>query len=162
MSEEQKPADFGADDASEDAIIMARDTIVGDLRDMILDQLRHNHDALPWNARTENKQRETVELVTKAVQHAVDKAVRLIASDGRPFLMGTLAKVQIKDGIQAQINLSKSDPLRHSLIDAQGQTVMVIVADSDAFSGTRGDVKTTPDQSSLIDGDEAEDGKAAA
>jgi hypothetical protein len=135
-----------------DPVVVARDTMVGDLRDCMLDLLRNNTSSLPWNMLPEAQQRATIEKVTKAAEHAVERAVHIIATDGRTALVGELVKIQVKDGIQVQINLSKHDPLRHDLIDAQGKAVLLVVSDADDYGGARAPVKVEPDQKSILDG----------
>lgn len=97
---------------------IARETMTGDLRDCILDFLKHNNNPLPWNVQGEGAQRDTVEKVTKAVQTAVEKCVLLIASDARPTIVANLKKVTVADEIKAVVTLGKGDPQRHNLIDA--------------------------------------------
>ena len=136
-----------------DAAVVARDTMVGDLRDCMLDFLRHNTSALPWNMLPEQQQRDTIEKVTKAAEVAVARAVHIIATDGRTAIVGELIKIQVKDGIQVQVNLSKHDPQRHELIDAQGKAVLLVVAGAEGYGGARAPVKVDPDPKTLLDGE---------
>jgi len=135
----------------EQDIIFAAETAAGDVRDFILDRLKHDHKPLPWNMRPEKEQRELVEATEKAVRRIIQQLVHVIAAGGRPVLKGTLVKVLVKDGLKAQIDMLMTDPLRHMLIDHQSRGVLVAIADPDRFGGARGDVKVTPDQSSLLD-----------
>jgi len=133
---------------------IARETMTGDLRDCILDFLKHNNNPLPWNVQGEGAQRDTVEKVTKAVQTAVEKCVLLIASDARPTIVANLKKVTVADEIKAEVTLGKGDPQRHNLIDAQGMTVLIIVTDSAPYEGEKAPVDIKADQGNLIDGDD--------
>jgi hypothetical protein len=128
---------------------MAVKTLTGDLRDFILDRLRHEKNEQPWNKRSENEQRETVSRVEDAVRHAVTQAVELIAGQGHHVMRATLASIQVKDGLKATLEMSKHDQLRHQFMDAQGATVLVVVADINEFVGERAPVKITPDQTRL-------------
>ena len=130
---------------------IARETMTGDLRDCILDFLKHNNNPLPWNVQSEGAQRDTVEKVTNAVQTAVEKCVLLIASDARPTIVATLKKVTVSDEIKAEVIMGKSDPQRHNLIDAQGMTVLIIVTDSAPYEGEKAPVDIKKDQGNLID-----------
>lgn len=128
---------------------VARETMTGDLRDCLLDFMKHEKNPLPWNMRTEDQQREVIEKVTKAVGVAVEKAVKIIASDARSVIEGTLDKIVVKDGIKAEISLSQHNSFRHSLIDAQGDVVMMVVANTAAYEGERKAAKPDPDQKDL-------------
>ena len=134
-----------------DIITLATETLMGDLRDFLLDRLKHDHNPLPWNMRPEKDQAETIERTTSAVRTWVHRACTLIAAGGVQAARGSLVKFQAKDGIQMQINVGISDPLRHALMDHVGQPVMVILADVEAHQGERSAVKPTPDQASILD-----------
>lgn len=133
---------------------IARETMTGDLRDCILDFLKHNNNPLPWNVQSEGAQRDTVEKVTNAVQTAVEKCVLLIASDARPTIVATLKKVTVGDAIKAEVVLGKNDPQRHNLIDSQGMSVLIIVTDSAPYEGEKAPVDITADQGNLMDDDD--------
>lgn len=146
---------------SDKALKLARETMTGDLRDCLLDFLKHDKEVLPWNMLSEEKQSDKIEKVTKAVNVAVEKAVAIMAADGKTTIKGNLEKITIKDGIKAEITMSQSDSQRHSLVDAQGHTVLIIVADKAKYEGERKPAKPDPDQPSLPGNDEAEYEEAA-
>ena len=138
---------------------IARDTMTGDLRDCLLDFLKNDKNPLPWNLQGESSQRETIEKVERAVRHAVERCVRIIASEARSVIVAKLEQVTVKDGFKAVVSLSsKSDPLRHELVDAQGQEVLLVVSGSDPFSGERSPVEVQPDQHVLSGTDEDDEG----
>lgn len=133
---------------------IARETMTGDLRDCILDFLKHNTNPLAWNLQGEAVQRDTIEKVTKAAQSAVEKCVLILASDARPTIVANLKKVTVGDEIKAEVTLGKSNPLRHALIDSQGMEVLIIVTDSAPYEGEKAPVEVKPDQGNLIEDDE--------
>jgi hypothetical protein len=130
-------------------ITLASETLMGDLRDFILDRLKHDHNPLPWDMRGEDEQKATIESVQSATRHWVYRAVTLIAAGGQRAARGSLIKFVVKDGIQMQVNLAASDQLRHELADHVGNSVMIIIADAEQFQGERSAVRVTPDQSRL-------------
>ena len=135
-----------ADKEADNTLKIARETMTGDLRDCILDFLKHNNNPLPWNVQSEGQQRETVEKVTKACLYAVERCVKIISADARPTIVATLKKVVVGDEIKAEIALGKSNPLRHDLCDSQGKEVLIIVTASDPYIGESAPVEITPDQ----------------
>lgn len=138
--------------ARADPIVLTAETMTGDLRDFVLDRLRFESSPLPWNMRHEKDQKETIDRVSTMAQAFVDRMVELIAAEGRRTMLGQLVQVVSKGTtIKCQIDVSKSDPLRHALLDSQGMKVLLVVSDSSAFSGARGDVPVDPDQHSLFD-----------
>ncbi len=124
-------------------------TLTGDLRDLILDTLRYEQDKRPWHERSEKDQHATIDRVERAVHEWVQRAVELVAAEGRAVIKATVAQVVIKDGIKAVLTLSQFDALRHALVDAQGKAVLLVVADAAVFEGERAPVPVVADQSGL-------------
>lgn len=145
-------------DQDEAANRIARETMTGDLRDCLLDFLKHDKNPLPWNLQGEQNQRETIEKVEKAVGHAVERVVALIAAKGQQNIHAKLEKISIKDDIQATLIISKQNPDRHAFIDCQGASVLIVVADPTDFAGERAPAEITPDQHVLPVDQGGEDG----
>lgn len=153
MSKRQKTeavAEIIEDDTLQPALDLAAETLTGDLRDFILDRLKHEQSKQPWHQRSEVDQREAVHQVETAVRHAVTTAVEIIAGHGRRTIKATIEQITIKDGYKAVLTASKHDESRHHLADAQGKTVLIVVADPDEFTGERAEVEISPDQTSLL------------
>lgn len=142
-----------ADDQDDIAVQLATNTMTGDLRDFILDRLRHEQSKQPWHQRSEADQREVVHQVESAVRAAVTRAVEIMAGAGRRTIEATVDQITIKDGYKATLTFSKLNENRHVLADAQGARVLIVVADPDIFTGERAPVAITPDQATLL-GDE--------
>ena len=140
----------------EDPIILVADTMVGDLRDFLLDRLKHNHSPLPWNLRPEAEQRETISQTETAVRRWVHQACATIAANGHPAARASLVKFQAKDGIQMQINMAASDPMRHALMDHVGGSVLVVIADPEQFNGERAPAPINKDQPDMLDDEASE------
>ena len=137
------------DDAEQKAVELAAETLTGDLRDFILDRLRHEQAKKPWNERSEGEQRETIREVERAMRYAAKQAVEIIAARGMKTIRATLEQVTVKEGIKATLMLSKFDAQRHSLIDATGAAVMVVVADVEDFVGEKAPAEIKPDAPEL-------------
>lgn len=129
---------------------MAAATLTGDLRDFILDRLRHEQSKQPWHKRSEADQRDTVHQVEAAVRHAVSQAVEIIAGHGRRAIRAHVESVTIKEGYKAVLTMSRADENRHKLADATGYAVLVVIADPEEFTGERAPVDIVPDQSTLL------------
>jgi len=137
---------------------LARETMTGDLRDCLLDFLKHDKNPLPWDMRTEEGQREAVAKVEAAVNLAVEKAVRIIASDGRATIEAELDQVTTKDSIKATLIIKRDHYLRHDLNDSVKQTVLLVVGGSDPYFGQRKPVTIKPDEPHLPLDDDKDDG----
>ena len=146
-----------ADADKPDFVTLATETLMGDLRDFVLDRLKHEHNPIPWQMRPEKDQIEVIHSVESAMRTWVHRAVTLIAAQGQRAARGQLIKFQAKDGIQMQINLAASEPLRHDLMDNVGATVLITIADVDQFQGERSPVKINKDQPEIFDDQEPVD-----
>lgn len=118
---------------------LVAETLSGDVRDFLVDRIRQ----LPkvWGEMTQEEQTEIINAAITAGNATVRNAVSLIAKDGRPTITALCESVTVKDGIKAVLSLSKSDELRHALVDSQGQTVLIVVVDAENYIGSRGDLK---------------------
>lgn len=134
---------------TEETINLANETLVGDIRDFLLDRVK-NHKK-PWVAMSETEQHGEIHSATEAAKHLVRRAVNIIASEGRKVITGHLEQVTVKKEIKAVVTLPKSDECRHELIDSQGQSVLLVVADTAAFSGEGDAPEPDPDQGDLIE-----------
>lgn len=135
------------DDA--DPLKMAATTLSGDLRDFVLNMLDTHRSDKPMKRRPEAEQRKIIAEVTARCRESIEEVVRIIAVKGSATLTGTLEKVDVKGALKATITMSKSDPSRYQLIDAQGGDVLVALVDSRRFMGERAEATINPDQGDI-------------
>lgn len=119
-------------------------TLVGDLRDAMLAELKDVADGNPWNERPEAQQRAVVDRIHSAARGMVDKTVLLISDNGFKSLMGELVQVAVKDGYKAVVEIPRGAEFRHDLMDRQGKEVVLVLAEANEYRGTRGAVPITP------------------
>lgn len=144
----------------EDIRVLAVSSLMGDVRDFLLERQKHDHSALPWNLRGQEEQARAIEQAEAAATALVQKVTRLVMSQGRPVVVGKIKRAAKKDVIEAVVAVDPLAPLRHALMDAIGKEALIVLADSDAFMGDRGRPKVRPDQGGLFpgDGDDGDDG----
>ena len=130
-------------------IDLAAATLTGDVRDFLLDRVRTL--GKPWVAMSEDEQSDQIHAAKEAAETVVRRACEIIASGGKKSMIGTLIKIAVKDKIQVQVDFSKQDEQRHDLIDAQGHTVSVVLADAEPFTGERAPAEATPNQGTLLE-----------
>ncbi len=119
-------------------------TLMGDLRDAMLGEIKDAADGKPWNTRPEVQQRAVVDRMHSAARAMVTKAVLLMSNKGFASLHGELVQVQVKDGFKAVVEIPRGADFRHELVDAAGKEVVLVLASTDDFRGTRGAVPITP------------------
>ena len=140
MSEELESA-IGAD------VEIASETMHGDLMAIVLDELK----AAPavWQKLGEVEQDAVIDRVKRRTGEAIRCCVELVAMQGFTRIPAKVESVTVKDGIKAVLTLSQFAPARHELVDAQGQTAYIVLADTDAFAGGTEEHKAEPDQGAL-------------
>ncbi|MEO7917718.1 MAG: hypothetical protein ABIR16_08755 [Dokdonella sp.] len=137
-------------DATEevDGDAIAAETMLGDLVSLVLDEIRAAPDV--WPRLGQQEQDDVIDRVKRRCGEAVEDCVRIIATQGFSRIRATVESVAIKDGIKAVVTLSKHDPNRHELADAQGSSVYLVLADPEQFSGGTAGIKGDPDQGALL------------
>ena len=116
-------------------------TLLGDIRDALLDRLRTMPK--PWPAMSEEEQKELIEGCGRTAAHLVSEAVRAVASQGFPTISGKLVKAQIKDAMQLQVDVSRHDMQRLTVIDSVGRPVLLVIEEPEMFAGERKPPRTS-------------------
>lgn len=139
----------------ETAVNIARETMVGDLRDLCLDFIKNAPDV--WQKLSEEKQAEQIDRVTVGIRHAVIRAVEIVSSNNLPRIVAKVESITIKDGIKAVMQLSKQDPNRHALADSQGLSAIIVVTEAADFLGEGENPQADKDQPALPLADDEDD-----
>lgn len=143
----------GTGEVSVRAVEIARKTMTGDLRDALLQLFKDRQK--PWAQMTEAEQRSAAAVLESACFNATRRAVGIIAADGRKAISATLKKAVVKDGaIEGTVVLSRHDEQRHALFDAQGSSIIITIADAEAYSGERKPAEVQPDQPDMLAGED--------
>ncbi len=111
--------------------VFSEKILLAELMAITLDELKAAQDI--WQRLSQNEQDEVIERLQKRCADAAKQTVNLILSAGFARLTGTLESVAVKDGIKAVLTFSATDPERHSLTDATGGKVTVVLTDTNGF-----------------------------
>lgn len=131
---------------------VAKETMVGDLRDVCLQIIRDPKlTGKAWKDMNEAQQRDVAQKITDRVTDAVVRGVQIIAANGQRQIIGTLEQVVVKDGIKAIFKCSQHDALRHELMDAAGDAVAIVLTGAEDFIGAGEKVKIDKDQPDLVE-----------
>lgn len=143
------------------AIEVAKSTMQGDLRDVCLDIFKSPKiKGKPWKDMTEDEQRYVVSTIEQKIGQSIRRSIDIIASEGRRNIRVTLKQMTVKDGLKGTFECAKTHELRHELLDAQGDTVLIVLTNSDKYLGEKAGVKYDKDQPELIPTDEKENDDA--
>jgi hypothetical protein len=128
-------------------LVMSSDTLMGDIRDVILDRLKAMPK--PWTVMSENEQRDLIYGVESAAENLIRRAALLIAANGYPIIEGRVEQSALKDDIKTVVRVSKHHPDRLSLLDAAGHSCIIVIADVAQFMGERAPAEPDPEQPEL-------------
>lgn len=130
-------------------IEFAAKTLTGDLRDLLLDELRQLRE--PWHKLSERQQEIIAERVYGRSVEAVAELVNVIGARSFPFVDALVEEIRFKEkGCDLKLALSgMSRENRHAVVDARGTRIMLVIADSLYFHGARGPAKI--DRQALFD-----------
>ena len=137
---------------------IARETMVGDLRDLMLDVFRDDMNAA-WKMLREDQQRAVIDRISQRARAAVGRIARIIAADGQPTLTATVDQVVVKDGLKVVLKLPKTVDSLHHLGMGEGNTCLIWVGNTGPYQGERAPAEPDHDQPSLglsasdVDGD---------
>lgn len=123
------------------------ETMLGDLMKLTLDEIKAIPDV--WQKLGEIAQQDVIDRVHMRTKEAIEKAVHLIASEGRKTIVGDLEQITIKDGYKAVINIRAGDPNRHELTDSVRQPVLIVVGGVDQYAGGTDEIQAEKDQKVL-------------
>jgi hypothetical protein len=132
---------------SEATVELAKQTMTGDLRDILLGIVK---EQTVWKAYPESQQREIISRITMGAEAAVERAVAIIAADGRNPIAATLESITVKDGIKATLVCPKSEQSLIALGLRTGAVVQVVAADPNVYMGQRRDQHPDADQRALF------------
>lgn len=134
--------------AAEQAELIAA-SLVGDMRDAMMEVFKHRPK--PWSQMLAGEQADVAKALEYAAKKVVNKAVLALAAEDRPSIQavfkGYADKAGELTGTVKFLNVQDEDVL--ALHRASGKTILLVVADSQAFSGQRRDAELDADQPDL-------------
>lgn len=125
------------------------DTLMGDLRDVLLGRVRTMQK--PWEKMTEAEQYDLANAMELTAKDIIRRTVRALNDVEWPKTVVELGEVKIggSKGIEAKITCSNIEHNRTVLGEHVGQQIMVLMVDSDRFMGQRGEPPIDKDQPDL-------------
>lgn len=137
---------------------IARTTMVGDLRDLVIQILKDpKFTGKAWQDMKETEQKDVTHKIVSRVESSVIRAVDVIRASGQPNIKALIKQVTVKDGVKIALECSKAHERLHELVDAQGDHVLLVLTDEEEYVGERAPVEYDKDEPELpIDEEEGE------
>ncbi|WP_286237944.1 hypothetical protein [Neptuniibacter halophilus] len=124
----------------DDILVTSCHTMQADIMGIIVNTCKAMPDV--WQKMSEETQSDFLESIDRQVKSTVEKCVKLIAADGRPYVFAKVDQVVFKGGIEAKLKLDKNPHEdgapsgAHELADQQGQMVMIILPDLEQYESS--------------------------
>lgn len=148
-SPQPDPQPRGLGRASLDNIQLA--TLRGDIKDVILQEMRDSKNALPWTTRTEAQQREMIDRADSFSRNLVARVVEAVAARDFPAIHAKIDKWTVDSkGLKVLIT-AHAGPANLQAMMEGGNLAHLIFADTEELQGERESIKPLPDQGQLLD-----------
>ena len=131
------------------------DTLFGDVRDLILQEMRDAKNALPWTTRTENEQADMIDRADRFARNLITRVVNIIAAGNNPAIPVSVKQWTVSDELKVQLTAAASHSNVTTMIDG-GTIGFLVFADREPFEGEREPIRPAPNQTPLIDEDQAD------
>ena len=131
------------------------ETLVGDVRDLVLQEMRDAKDALPWTVRSETQQAEMIDRCDRFARNLVAKVVNLVAKGQNPSIPVSVDQWTVKDGLKVVLKSQASPEYVQTMIDG-GKLAFLVFADKEPYEGEREPIQPLHDQPDMFDGDGGE------
>ena len=126
---------------------MTSESVGRDLLQALLQEINLLPDL--WVKLSKKKQDDVIERMRDRIETNVKMAVHQIASNGRTVVSGDIDQITIKDGVKCVVKFGLNAANLHELYEAQGQAVLVVVANPDQHTGGMDDIAGESDQRAM-------------
>jgi hypothetical protein len=131
-------------------ILLARDTMSGDIRDLVLAEIKAARDGQPFHKLRYDEQQALIDRITARARQLVVRAVNIIATDGKRTIEAAVEKVDVKEGIKVHLKVPRTLDSLTQLGMAVGLNCQLWVADSAPYLGERQPQMGVPDQGDML------------
>ena len=129
------------------------ETLVGDVRDLVLQEMRDAKEALPWTVRSEAQQAEMIERCSNFAYNLVAKVVNLVAQGSNPSIPVSVDQWTVKDGLKVVLKSQASPDYVQTMIDG-GKLAFLVFADKEPFDAEREPIQPVRDQPDMFPEDD--------
>lgn len=130
------------------------DVMLGEVMKACIDMIKVMPDV--WQKMGETQQKGFLDNLQIRVSTEIRRAVVAIAARDYQAITAAVDQVTFKDGVKVVMKLAPGSTGRHELADAEGDNVLIVLADAEQYFGGTGEVNADQDQPDL----EYEDGDA--
>lgn len=148
MTEATPPGDPEKGKAAVAAAELAAETMGRDLLSALVDELKAAPDC--WDKMSQQDQDQTIERLRRRITKLVQEALGLVFRGEYPAVRATVAGVRFKKGITASLQVERGAYNRHELADAEGQQVLIVMANPDDYLARMEEIRAADKQGDLF------------
>lgn len=130
------------------AIALTADTLGRDLLSALVDELKAAPDC--WAKMSNAQQDQAIERLRKRVRTLIGEGLNALFRGQYPAVEATLDGIRVKRGLQLSLKVAKGARNAHEIIDAEGQQVLIVIADPEQYLGRMEEIKGRADQGDLF------------
>jgi hypothetical protein len=111
----------------------------------------------PWQQMPEREQQVVIFRLREAVEASVKQLVKTIAGGNHVSIPASVESLTFKDGVKVALKLAKGTDSLHSLVDAQGSVVQIVLASVDQYIDGIDQIRASADQAELFEPHDTDD-----
>ena len=139
---------------AEAAVELGIETLRGDIRDRILDNICRQMPC--WTKMSEHEQRVMISRCEEVAGKTVREAIKVVAHQGFDHLVVSTGKWTVKDGLKLEVGASGSVDDITKLAEHGAKPAVLVLAEPSVFFGQRADAVADKDQPDLPIDEESE------
>lgn len=128
-------------------VTLAAETMRGDIRDLILDDIARQMPC--WASMTETEQRRVIGRADQIAMSVVRDSIAIVAHRGFGHLVVSTGKWTVKDGIKLEVGASGSVDDITKLAEHGARSAVLVLAEPSVYFGQRADAVADKDQPDL-------------
>lgn len=130
------------------AVQLAEESVGTQLLKALVQEIQHLQK--PWQNMPAAQQQHVLDRLTNAVRENVQKAVKMIASQGHTCMNASVESVTFKDGVKAVLKLPRGNVDNHELAESTDRQVLIVIMNAEQHTDGMHVVKPDPDQKDLL------------
>lgn len=150
MTQLDQPHGLGRVD---DIMALQASTLVGDVRDLLLQEARDVKEVLPWTSRSEREQQDIIDRVDRFSRDMVRRTIELVIGDEHPSVRATVDSWTVKDGLKIVLKAAAAPAHIEALTNGTSLPLLVFAGMEDV-AGERAPITPLKDEPPLIDPDD--------
>lgn len=138
------------EDKPGEAVVLAADSLGHDILEALLGEVKQH---LAWDTLPVAQQHLIIERLRQRTRYVVTEGLMMLFRGQYPACEATLEDIRIKRGLQVKLKIAKGATNWHEIVEAEGQRVLIVMADPETYLALMDEIKAAANQRDLFTGD---------